>query len=127
MNAAWLAENPHEFATEVWKGVQINKLKDKDGKFMKDYYLKEKATERYPWMKDVYDETSGFVHFSNKHIMSATTVSKSKDNVMETFLSKTDNGVSNKNKLEAIMCMTETCNAIADSIFGWIDTKRIKG
>lgn len=126
LNAAWLTENPHEFANKVWKGEHVRKLKDRDGKLMNDRYLKEKATERYPWMESVYDETSGFIHFSNKHIKSTMSLSD-EDDMIETFLGKTDNKVSNKNKLEAIMCMVETCNAIAEAIFGWIETKRIKG
>jgi hypothetical protein len=126
LNAAWLTENPHEFANKVWKGEQVRKLKDRNGKLMSDRYLKDKATERYPWMESVYNETSGFIHFSNKHIKNAMSLTNEED-VIETFLGKTDNNVSNKSKLEAIMCMVETCNAIADSMFGWITTKRIKG
>lgn len=126
LNAAWLTKNPHEFANKVWKGEQVNKLKDRNGVFMSDRYLKDKASERYPWMNSVYTETSGFIHFSNKHIKNAMSLTN-KEDIIETFLGKTDNNVSNKNKLEAIMCMVETCNAIADAMFGWIETKRIKG
>lgn len=121
LNASWLVENPHEFASKVWAGEQVRKLRDREGKLMVDAYLKQKATELYPWMKDVYEETSGFVHFSNKHINNAISVD---EEMLTTFLGKIDNNVSNKVKLEATMCMIETCNAIADLIFGWIDTKR---
>ncbi len=125
LNAAWLSDKPHEFATKVWKGEQVGNLRDREGNLMKDWYLKKKASELYPWMKNVYDETSGFVHFSNKHIYNATSLSEQAE-TLQTFLGKTDNNVLNKNKLEAIMCMTETCNALCSSIYGWITTKRLK-
>ncbi len=32
--AAWLVDKPHDFAMDVMKGVRIDKLKDKDGKFI---------------------------------------------------------------------------------------------
>lgn len=128
LNAAWLSKKPHDFAYKVWMGEQVGNIKDRDGNLMRDKYLKEKATERYPWMKNVYDETSGFVHFSAKHIRNATSFVKRQDEYfLQTFIGKTDNDVSNEHKIEAIIGMIETCNAIADAVFGWIDTKRIKG
>jgi hypothetical protein len=99
LNAVWLTKDPHDFAFKVWKGEQVGNLKDRDGNLMKDWYLKDKATEHYPWMKNVYDETSGFVHFSNKHIKNATSLVKREDEgILQTFLGKTDNNVSNEHR-----------------------------
>ncbi|STD05132.1 hypothetical protein [Elizabethkingia anophelis] len=125
--AAWLVENPHDFAKAVWGGAAVRSFKDKDGRKMTDVYLKEKATADFTWITDVYDETSAFIHFSNKHIINATTLSSEKENTLKTFIGKTDNEVSYHSKLEAVISMIEISNIILKRIYGWIVTKRIKG
>lgn len=123
--ASYLVDSPHEFGIEIWKGTAINKIKDRSGQFMKDFYLKNKAAEEYPWMKDVYEETSGFIHFSNKHISNATMVSDDKGS-LNTFVGKTDYDISDSSKLEGISCMIEITNCILLQVYGWIETKRIE-
>lgn len=125
--AAWLVEQPHEFAQAVWGGATIRNFRDRSGNKMTDAYLKEKASEEFPWIENVYNETSGFVHFSNKHILNTTTLSSEKENTMTTFIGKTDNKVSYQSKLEAVIVMIEISNAILKRIYGWIETKRTKG
>jgi hypothetical protein len=53
---------------------------------MTDAYLKEKATAEFSWIENVYNETSAFVHFSNKHIMNTTTLSSEKERTLRTFM-----------------------------------------
>lgn len=125
--AAWLVEEPHAFAKDVWMGSTIRNIKDRSGKKMTDAYLKEKASEELHWIENVYNETSGFVHFSNKHILNATTLASEKENTFKTFIGKTDNKVSYHSKLEAVIVMIEISNAILDRIYGYVETKRIKG
>ncbi|PRY53216.1 hypothetical protein B0I27_104226 [Arcticibacter pallidicorallinus] len=124
LHAAWLCSDPHDFAFKVWKGEQVTSIKDRDGKLLKDWYLKQKVSELHPWIENVYNETSGFIHFSNKHIAGAV---NTKGENISACVSKNDNNVSNKDKLETIMCMIEITNCIADHIFGWVSTKRDKG
>lgn len=127
LSAAWLVQDPHGFAANVWQGGIIRKMKDRDGKWMTDNYLKEKAAEDYPWMVDVYEATSGFIHFSDKHIANATTSNLEDDPRLMTFIGKVDNKVSYGSKLEATLGMIEISNCIARQVYGWIETKRING
>jgi len=124
LSAAWLVDDPHTFATNVWKGDLIRKMKDRSGKPMTDSYLKDKASVDYPWIADVYEATSGFIHFSDKHIANATTLTVDKERSLTTFIGKVDNQVSYESKLEATIGMIEISNCIAKQVFGWIDTKR---
>jgi hypothetical protein len=129
LSAAWLVKEPHTLATNVWKGDVIRKMKDRDGKFMTDAYLKDKATIDYPWIADVYEATSGFIHFGEKHIRNATSLTKDPDKKesLTTFIGKFDNQVSYESKIEATIGMIEISNCIAKQVYGWIETKRIKG
>lgn len=124
--ATYIADCPHDIAKKVWQGTALDKLKDKDGMIMKDYYLKKKATELYPWIEKVYNETSGFIHFSQKHIDN-TTKAYIKERKFQTYISKTDNDISIETKIEGIACMLEITNCIITHVYGWIETKRIKG
>ncbi|EOR96317.1 hypothetical protein ADIARSV_0552 [Arcticibacter svalbardensis MN12-7] len=127
LSAAWLVNDPHIFAGNVWKGGVIRKMKDRNGKAMSDRHLKEKASEDYPWITDVYEATSGFIHFSEKHIRNATKLSSAEENSLTTFIGKVDNQVSYQSKLEATIGMIEISNCIAKQVYGYIETKRIKG
>lgn len=66
----WISD-PNTFAEQVFQGKQIDHLKAADGEQMKDKYLRGKLVETYPWMDSVYKQTSGAIHFSSRHVMSA--------------------------------------------------------
>lgn len=59
------------FCDAVFRGARINKLMADDGQKMMDTYLVNRVAIRNPWIKAVYDYTSGYVHFSSKHIFEA--------------------------------------------------------
>ncbi len=94
---------------------------------MRDDYLIAKAKEDYPWMEEVYKETSGFIHFSNKHIYNATKKNAGAPQTLNTYIGKYDHDVNLQSKIEAYACMIEISNCILNLIFGWVDTKRIGG
>jgi hypothetical protein len=66
----WVAD-PEEFAKKVFKGEEINKLKASDGERMTDAYLRNRVAKTNDWIPDVYRETSGYIHFSNRHMKAA--------------------------------------------------------
>src|SRR6266702_2099317 len=67
-SAAWLVDEPHEFAMRVLKGERIDKMKDKDGRRLTDAHLVSVHAAEHPWLLDVYKSLSGYVHFSGSHI-----------------------------------------------------------
>jgi hypothetical protein len=69
--ALFWVENSEEFATKVFNGAQINKLRAKDGQLLTDKYLKDRLTAKNEWMPAVYAETSGYIHFSHRHMKAA--------------------------------------------------------
>lgn len=75
--ASFLVQDPHEFATSVLAGTKIRKIKDRSGSPMTDRYLVESISAEYPWAPNVYEQASGFIHLSDKHIYS--TIRKAHD------------------------------------------------
>ncbi len=63
--------NPEHVAREVLGGKALRKFKSKDGKSLNDGYLIDRLAERFPWVREVYDFTSGYVHFSEQQFFDA--------------------------------------------------------
>ena len=64
--ALFIANVRNEAVDCIIDGGVFNRLRDKDGKQMKDGYLKEKLDKYDPGFTDVYNQASGFIHFSSK-------------------------------------------------------------
>ncbi len=61
-----IADDMSEAIDTVISGGRFDKLKDKNGKQMRDGYLKEQIANYDAKFKIVYDSTSGYIHFSEK-------------------------------------------------------------
>ena len=69
--AAFLVEKPHDFALAVLGGGRVRDVRDRDGQQLTDNYLARKLGDEYEWVPRVYERTSGYVHLSSTHLMSA--------------------------------------------------------
>lgn len=67
--ALWWVEDADRFSQDVLGGAQINKLKAADGAVMTDAWLYRRLATEIPWIETVYRESSGFVHFSGRHML----------------------------------------------------------
>ena len=57
--ALYIAEDRNIFVKNLMNGEKIDRLKDKDGKQMKDYYLKQELTKLDTQFSKVYENSSG--------------------------------------------------------------------
>lgn len=60
------AEDMSNAIDTVMSGGRFDKLKDKNGKRMKDGYLKEQISIFDSRFEDLYNSTSGYIHFADK-------------------------------------------------------------
>lgn len=104
-HAARLVDDREAFATEVLKGTKVSNMKSKNGEKLTDRFLKENAAQYYPWMQNVYDVSSGFVHLSRKHVFTSFKIIDTDTGRFETAVSKFDKYVPDVSKIEAIDCM----------------------
>ncbi len=121
-HGAWLAEDPHEFSTEVLRGTHIRKLKDRDGNPMTDRYLVNKLAEKYPVMTSVYEHTSGYVHLSEKHIFNSLGKLES-DGTFHMKVSASDGFIKERDYLEAVRAFFEITGILFSYMQGWALTK----
>jgi hypothetical protein len=73
LNARNLVSDPEAFCIAVIEQERIDLLQDKNGTPLRDWHLKNALASRFGWITDVYGETSGFVHFSGKHVFQGIT------------------------------------------------------
>lgn len=64
-------EDREDISRKLLSGERINNIEGKDGKKLNDYNLKKYATGTFPWINEIYTNTSKFIHFSEKHILTS--------------------------------------------------------
>lgn len=57
-----------DFYNRIQRGEHIRNLKDGEGNKMTDLYISQKLDLLYPGFRLLYENSSGFVHFSSEHI-----------------------------------------------------------
>lgn len=124
--ALTLVKSKQEFVLAVMEGKHINKLKDINGNNLTDKYLRESffsAPENKPWIQldKVYTETSGFIHFSDKHIYAP--FKKAEGNKMILNLgAKLE--VPEESKKEILGAFLMISDAHLTYLYGWRDLKK---
>lgn len=71
--------------------VIFRQLKAHAGELMTDTFLRNKLSEDYPWVADVYRETSDFVHLSFRHLWPAVHSTDEESRVVTFQISGEDN------------------------------------
>jgi len=123
-----LVNNPHELANNCLKGIHINKFKDENtGKRLTDSYLVEILDNQFPWLKRVYENTSGYIHLSEKHYFNATGNLDEKNRTVTHFISSKDEVVTIEGRNEAVEAMIEISNMVLWILDSWIFNKQNPG
>jgi hypothetical protein len=56
------------FAHEIVSATPLHKVKDVKGKALTDKRLRSYASKHFPWIDDLYEESSRLIHFSHRHV-----------------------------------------------------------
>jgi hypothetical protein len=121
--AAFLVNDPHQFAISILEGTEVRRLRDQDGKKMTDAYLVERLSKEFDWMARVYKEASGYIHLSNKHLLSAFTISDADKGSFEVKVSPIDKPLSDDVYIEAIEAFSAATQVFMRYLHGWGFTK----
>jgi hypothetical protein len=114
-SAVWLVTDRVVFADAILEGVKMKKLKDRDGNFLSDTHLYKSATD-HTWMEDLYGSTSGFIHLSNRHILTTNLIAEAGQRISFHF-GKKDKFVTDDYKIQGLEIMLR----ITDAIMGLLD------
>lgn len=89
---------------------------------MTDQYLVECLTKENPWVKSVYEATSGYIHLSKAHIYN-THSPTSESNTFEVAIGKHDEFITDDIRIEACLAMREITEKLIWHLNGWLQTK----
>lgn len=90
MNALALVEDSKLLLDTWMDGKAINKLKSSEGSQLSDAYLRKKLSDKHPWVNGIYEDASGFVHFSGKHFFTSIAKMDEANHVVHFQISGTD-------------------------------------
>jgi hypothetical protein len=121
LHAFSLVDDPHDLATKIMKGERLEKIKDRTGQQMRDGYLVNTLSKDVAWLKNVYTETSGFVHLSDR-LIGLTMDFEGDDGNFTASISETDE-LNEASWEEIIACFLETSQLILDRIDIWQQIK----
>ena len=121
--AAFLVDNPHAYSTSVLKGIAVRDLRDRDNRKLTDANLLHSLSQEYPWVARVYKETSGYIHFSSKHIFNAVSKVDATERMAEIELSDRDIDFPEETYIEAIEAFGQSTKIFMRYLGGWIVSK----
>jgi hypothetical protein len=121
-----LVDKPQEFAQKILDGHEVRKLKCRNGNKMFDSYLCDQLSKYDPWVKNVYESCSGFVHLSNKHMFTIFG-DRQPDDTFEIRLGAKHSHVTEKLKVEALDAYSHCLKLLIDMCKDWLDKKKIGG
>lgn len=83
-------KNRQEYARRVLQGEHISKMKSASGVKLTDKFLSEELSKQLPWVRKVYEVTSGFIHLSDRHIFQTFGSVQEKDRTVYLSISPED-------------------------------------
>jgi len=120
--AAWFVDDSQGFAAKVNAGERIDKLKDRDGRQLRDARLVELLAPDHPWLPKVYERLSSYVHLSDSHLTGAVT-SVEESGAISFELRADDDHYPVQSWVEIMDCAHEGTEILADYLAGYIQTK----
>ena len=106
-------KNPEAMAKALIGGTPIKKFKSRDGKALVDGYLIDQMTKAHPWVRKVYDFTSGYVHFSERQFFdSIHSVGSDQERTIQLQVSHIDNKFPEFSWEETVACFNELLKII---------------
>ena len=122
ISAGTLVNKPHEFAIKILEGNHVRKMFDKDGHKMTDRYLLENLSRDNPWIINVYEQTSGYIHLSEKHIFNAINTGK-EERVLSMKITDEDAFIPNEVYEDTVENFTLATDLLFRFIGSWAFTK----
>lgn len=127
LHACWLVDNPHSIALLLLEGGRLNKVKSRVGKPLSDAYLVSEASKLYPWLKKVYEKTSGFIHLSQPHMLAPLAKIDEDGTVGMEVGSGLGREWKEEEVLESLSAFGEATNSVLHLCYSWLVTKDIAG
>lgn len=109
---------------EIIKGHSFRNMRDRNGKKLTDARLRDYARPLYPWIDEVYKQTSKLIHFSEKHCFLSVNSLDEQSRRVDFFIGE---GVTNwpESEIDSLLsAMGCTTDALLKAVIGWRISKQ---
>ncbi len=97
---------------EAWSnGEKFSKLKSASGNKLHDAELLKELAFKFPWVQEVYSQTSAFIHFSVRHTWVSVAKMNEQERIVTFQISPEDSRRPEHDYYEIVSCFSDT-NAI---------------
>lgn len=117
--ACWLVDDPHGLVLPLLEGTPFNRIKSRTGEPLCDAYLREEASKLYPWINNVYKETSGFIHFSKPAMFSTVAGIDEAEHAIISSIGKGGRDWKPEEIKESILAFTEATKSLLRLVYSW--------
>jgi hypothetical protein len=122
-HALAISKDSNKFVNDILDGRHIRNIKDKDGNKMTDGYLVDLLSSKYPWLKDVYKNLSGYIHFSGNHLFGSVENIHDDKKCLTFVISKEDEQYPEESWIEIVECFNQSLDILFQYINSWIVVK----
>jgi hypothetical protein len=122
--ACWLVREPPVVAEALLTDQPLRKLKSRSGKPLTDKFLYDAAAEHYPWIPEVYKQTSGFVHLSGRHIFAPVVAADDATHTISLAIGGSREWTE-KEILESVNAFIEATKCLLHLCGSWLLTKEM--
>lgn len=116
--ASTLVKNSSDFAEHYIDGKAIRDYTDIDGKKLTDNYLAKKLENYFSGIKEIYEKTCGYIHFSDRHFFPTITREKRKNRSMQVVIGGSGNFTIDE-KLDFSKTMLEVSKIVLIVVEQW--------
>ena len=108
----------------IMDGKRLNHLKDPKGKKLNDSLLRKYAEKYFPRVNDVYEQTSKFIHFSERHMFGSIYNINNKKRIVKFAIYKGSYNVQKQDVIEYYDVFITITDTIIKFINTWGTIKR---
>lgn len=107
-------------------GKQFNKLKDTAGNKLTDAYLRQKLAEDHPWVSQVYEQTSDFIHLSGRHFYNSIVSTDDKSRIARFVFSGKDPPRPDETYFEIVDTFFEATKLVGSLMLGYFGVRALQ-
>jgi hypothetical protein len=124
LSAYTYVDNPEQMARAILGGTALKTFKSRDGERLTDGYLVDRLSERRPWVRRVYEFTSGYVHFSERQFFdSVRSLGGAADRTMQLEIGRKDRKYPESSWEELPACFRELNGILEELLTAYVTRK----
>jgi len=125
-SAMALVESPEKFASDILGDSRVDKMCSRTGHRLTDRYLVEGLSASAPWIREVYNASSGFIHLSGRHMYQTFSDVNDAERTMKFVVAAEDVPRPSRDYIEIVRAFEATTNLAVSLLLSWLSARPAK-